>query len=64
MPTKYANREETLNYEDEVKAVIEDFVKLHFKYDITNGKELDIENMTLGELKALYAAQTDKVRQM
>lgn len=64
MPTRYANREETLDYEAEVNSVIADYVKLHFKFDVTNGKELDVANMTLGQLKAIYEAQSDKIKQM
>lgn len=37
---------------------------MHFKFDVTNGKELDVANMTLGQLKAIYEAQSDKVKKM
>jgi len=64
MPARYAIREHALAYEDEVKSLINDYVKMHFNYDITSGKEMDIENMTLGELKTIFAAQSDKIKAM
>lgn len=47
-------REENLDYEPEIKAIIEDYVFQHFSYDITNGKEIDVEEMTLGQLKDIF----------
>lgn len=64
MPTSYAMRAENLDYLPEIKAVIENYVNAHFKYDIQNGKELNIEEMTLGDLKKIYMAQSEKVQQM
>jgi hypothetical protein len=64
MPTKYAIREENLDYLPEIKAVIEDYVYQHFSYNIIDGSELDVEDMTLGELKTIYRNQSDKVREM
>ena len=64
MPTAYAVRQENLDYLPEIKAVIEDYVYQHFSYNITDGSELDVEDMTLGELKTIYRNQSDKVREM
>jgi len=64
MPTAYAVREENLDYLPEITAVIEDYVYQHFSYNITDGSELNVEDMTLGELKTIYRNQSDKVREM
>jgi len=64
MPDRYAQREEALNYLPEIKAIIEDYVFQHFSYDLLNGKELDVEEMTLGELKQIFLAQSETIKNM
>ena len=64
MPERYAQREEALNYLPEIKAIIEDYVFQHFSYDLLNGRELDVEEMTLGELKQIFLAQSETIKHM
>ena len=64
MPTRHAIREENLDYEPEINALIQDYVHQHFSYNITDGSDLKVEDMTLGQLKAMYRSQSDKVKEM
>ena len=54
MPTRYAISEEDFVYQSEIQQIIQDYIDSHFAYDITNGQQLNIEEMTLGQLKAIY----------
>ena len=64
MPERYAMSGLQRDYLPQITALIHEHVQSHFKYDITNGGKIDIDQMTLGELKAIFEKMNDKVKQM
>lgn len=64
MPTRDTLALPRRDYLDQTRALIHEHVKSHFPYDITNGGELDIDQMTLGELKAIFEKQSEKIKLM
>jgi hypothetical protein len=64
MPERYAISELNRDYLPQIQQLIHEHVQSHFKYDITNGGQIDIDKMTMGELKAIFEKMNDKVKQM
>lgn len=62
MPTKRAISEAPRTYLEQTRAIIHETVQDHFTYDITNGGKLDIDNMTIGELKSIFEKQNEKIK--
>jgi hypothetical protein len=63
MPSRFAMRQLSLNYEDEVQKQIIAFFKKNVQYDYLNGnRDISLE-MTLNESEFLYSAN-DKIKGM
>lgn len=64
MPERYAMSDMSRDYLPQINSIIHEHVQSHFKYDITNGGQIDIDQMTLGELKTIFEKMNDNVKQM
>jgi len=63
MPNRFAMRQLSLNYEDDVQKQIVAFYKQNVQYDYLNGnRDISLE-MTLSESEFLYSAN-DKIKGM
>jgi len=64
MPTRNTLSTFRRDYLDQTRTIIHDHVQSHFTFDITNGGKLDIDQMTLGELKSIFEKQNQKIKEM
>lgn len=64
MPTRYKFSTFPRTYLDKTTEIIHEHVQSQFSYDVTNGGKLDINEMTLGELKSIFEKRNEKITEM